>query len=353
MNDDDIEEEKYEILPNAYNELSITFHQLLYVISYVVIELIEVRLTYQRYFPPRLLISQFLQYVSMFIASFLTKGTINRRYFGKQKLSSLSSITLTLLDISCDASTKISMIFANVDKIETSMGFFQIFQCLISKICFGTKFNLMESLGIIFQTFGYIMISKSPVGEPYEPIQTQNNMMMGFETTTWGYLFFVVALTLRCMSLTIIESLNTTIEITPQSLCRGNGSYGILITFFYNMYIVLSKKDKIVFLSFLNLFPLILFYLLLNGIKYHNQFWLLLNTTAIENSRVTMLAMIALFYSRHIIFRREGMVYGYSSISTIGAFFTIVGFSFLSMYQKYNNDNYLILDETNDNEEVE
>lgn len=321
-----------------WEEVYITSNQFIFVISSVILDILEIKMTLHRLNPPRLLVSQSIQYFSMILAYFFEEMIKFCRY-GKnntnnkieedksEKLSPLSAITLTLLDISCDASTKIALILSPRDKIESFFGFLPLFQTIISFFILPQQINFLSFLTVSLQTVGYIFISSNVVGRASEPTSVAQYEVLGIPADMAGYMFAAISLFLRCLNLTMTQLLSTSIHLSPSSFCQATGFWGLIITSVYHCIILEMQKEKIIFLTPSDKIYRIMFdFVIVSAFNHYTGFWLILHTSAVEYTRVVMCSNLMIFICRHEVYREEGATFGYAKIPLSGIILTIIGF---------------------------
>ena len=324
-----------------WEEVYITCNQFIFVVSSVFLDILEIKMTLHRLNPPRLLISQSFQYFSMLLAYFFQElikiyrfETTNELEEDKsEKLSPLSAVTLTLLDISCDASTKIALILSPREKIESFFGFLPLFQTIISFFILPQQINFLSFLTVSLQTVGYIFISSNVVGRASEPTPVAQYEVLGMPADMAGYIFAALSLFLRCLNLTMTQLLSASIHLSPSSFCQATGLWGLIITSVYHFIIIQSQKEKIVFLSPSDqIYRIMTDFVLVSALNHYTGFWLILHTSAVEYSRVVMCSNLMIFIGRHEVFREEGATFGYAKIPLSGIILTIIGiFLFIMM----------------------
>jgi hypothetical protein len=316
----------------AKKELSITLFQLLFVGAYVSTELLSIRLSLFRLNPPRLAITQALRYIGMAIAGFCIQFLHSCRREKElsppeERLPTITSATLTLLDFIVDAAEKISHILAPSHIVESIFGFFSLFQTGLSGMCFGHPITILHLTGGIMQTYGYFVICTSCVENSAETVSRGSHPVFGSMSESAGLFFAVLSVVIRCLSITMCEALSSNVKITVGELCRGNGVIGVLIMIFYHGLVLFTNTEKYLFLiSGREMFVLCVVFVIASGFQAYAAFWLVLHTKAVEYSRVVMFASVVFFVFRHALYKEDGAAYGFYQVPFVGAVITSVGF---------------------------
>ena len=329
-------------------ELKITIYQVVFVLSSFFFDMLEIRITLSRLNPPRLLVSQFIQYLSMelvfLLKVFFTSYAPHKMAIKETiKLSPISAATLTLIDISADTAAKIALLLAPHEKIESIFGFLSLLQTIVSFFAFTTPFNSLSLLAVSVQTVGYIFVSSTAVGRSYEPTMQDKYQFFGLNPRVAGYMFAIFSVILRCLNLTMTQMMSSSVHFTATSFCQGNGTWGLIITSIYHFFIYYTQKEKIVFLTQPEkIYQSFTLFIIASALKNYTAFWLILHTNAVEYTRVDMMANLMKFAIRHIVFREDGATYGYTKIPTTGILFTILGFTLLCLSPTGSNNHEVI-----------
>jgi hypothetical protein len=317
----------------SLRELSITIYQCIFVLSFVVTELLTIRLSLSRLNPPRLAITQCLRYIGMLGAGLLVK--IRHRGSDSQidnRLPWISSATLTLIDFGVDASEKIAHILAPSHLIESVFGFFSLLQTVASGLCFDQRMTALPITGGILQTYGYFIISASCAGHPTDVVSRGRHPFFGGMEETIGLFFGMVALVLRCLSITMTEALYYNVKLTVGELCRSNGSVGLVILMVYHVIVFVTNTEKyLVLISGKEAIAILAVFVVAAAFQQYSAFWLVLHTKAVEYARVVMFGSVVLFAIRHTIYKEDGAAYGFYHVPTAGAVLTAVGFVLISV----------------------
>ncbi|OHS93711.1 hypothetical protein TRFO_39996 [Tritrichomonas foetus] len=334
-----------------WREVDITIYQVIHVIASTFLDLLEIRITLNRLNPPRLLISQSIQYFSMLLAYFF-RAFVNSYARKKsenedgqfQKLSAISAVTLTLLDISCDASAKIALLLSPREKIESFFGLLPLLQTLISFFVFIHPTSYLSIIAVFVQTVGYLFVSSNGVGKQYEPTQQDKYQVFGLTARTAGYVFATISLFLRCINLTMTQIMATSVRFTASSFCQGTGSWGLIITSAYHFFIYKNHKEKIVLLTpATKVYRTLGLFIGVAALKHYTGFWLVLHTSAVEYTRVVMCSNLMMFAVRHVVFREDGAAFGYSQIPVAGLVIMFIGFALLCIAPPSMNDRELLI----------
>lgn len=338
-------------LKQIWEEVDVTIYQVIFVVSSVILDLLEIKITLHRLNPPRLLISQSFQYFSMIIASYWKKFVKSYRietFRDKEEdqsedLSPLSALTLTLLDISCDASTKIALLLSPREKIESFFGFLPLLQTVISYFILPQQINILSFISVSVQTIGYILVTSNVVGRASEPTPGTQYEVLGIPAGTAGYIFAALSLFLRCLNLTMTQLLSASVHLSATSFCQATGVWGLIITSVYHFIILQSQKEKIVFLSPSNqIYTTMGFFVAISAFNHYAGFWLILHTSAVEYSRVVMCSNLMMFYVRHEVFREEGATFGYATVPLSGIIITVIGFALFCVVPPSVSDRELL-----------
>jgi hypothetical protein len=314
----------------------ITVYQVMHVLSALVLDVIEIRMTLARLNPPRLLISQSVQYVAMFCAAFFHAFA---RSYGRarnidsgERLPPISAATLTMLDISCDASSKIAFLLSPRYRIEAFLGILPLAQTIVSYFTFSAPMIAVQLLGTTIQTFGFMIVCSDVIGKPFEPVEQEHWKVLGMESETAGYLFAAASLILRCLNLTMTQALSTSIHLTAASFCRGTGVWGFLLTSIYHFVIYRTGRERLVIFNYLNQLPILtVLFIAVAAAKHYTCFWLVLKTSALEYSLVVMFGNVAMFIVRRMMFREDGATFGYAQFPVMGMATTIIGLAMMSI----------------------
>ena len=313
-------------------EIAITVHQVVYIIAAITMELLEIRMTLLRLNPPRLLVSQTLQYFGMFLASVVRAFWDSYSNPRKpEKLPTICAATLTLLDISCDASYKIAALMVPRDEFEGLFGLLSFVQAIVSHVTFSTPFPTIHLFGIVLQTLGFVFVSSSIRNRQFEPVQQQKYVTFGAAAGHVGMFFACISIILRCLNLTMTQALSTSIHLTAGSFCRGTGIWGLILTSVYHMFIYIEKKEKLIILQSVDeIYALIGLFVIVAAVKHYTCFWLVLHTSAFEFAQVFMFSNVLMFVVRRIVYREDGAIFGYKEFPVTGMAATITGFALLS-----------------------
>jgi hypothetical protein len=318
-------------------EMLVTAYQVIHVISAMFLDILEIRMTLSRLNPPRLLISQSIQYFSMLVAAFFS--AFAKSYARRKKvipgppLPVTSAATLTMLDISCDACSKIALLLGPRDKIEGFLGFLPVIQTIVSHFTFSAPIIPIHFLGTLFQTAGYMIVSKEVIGKRSEPIEQERWRVLGMKSETAGYLFSLASLVLRCLNITMTQALSASIHLSASSFCRGTGTWGLLLTSAYNLMIYWTGRDKIVFLKYTDQLPILtVLFIVVAAIKHYSCFWLVLHTSAREFSLVMLFVNVVLCVVRRVMFREDGATFGYAQFPVFGMVIILTGFALLGLH---------------------
>lgn len=313
-------------------EVAITVHEVVYVIAAITMELLEIRLTLYRLNPPRLLVCQTLQYIGMALASIVRKfwdSYSNPRQ--PEKLPAICAATLTLLDLSCDASYKIAALLVPRHEFEGLYGLLSFVQAIVSHITFSTPFPTMHIFGIVLQTVGFGFVSSSIRNRQFEPVQQQKYRAFGSAAEHVGIFFACISIILRCLNLTMTQALSSSIYLTAGAFCRGTGIWGLILTSVYHSFIYIEKKDKLIILQSVDeIYTLVAAIILVSAVKHYTCFWLVLHTSAFEFAQVHMFSNVLMFVVRRIVYREDGAIFGYKQFPVTGMMATITGFALLS-----------------------
>ena len=321
-----------------WKEAYITFYQAMNAVSGVFVDLLEIKMTLHRLNPPRLLISQSIQYFSMILAVFwrhLVNSSQNEKSHSdskekQEKLTVSSAASLTLLDISCDASAKIALLLSPREEIESFFGLLPLFQTVISFFLFRQQFSFIALSAVALQTVGYILVSSKVVGRISEPSHEDRYRILGLSTSTMGYVFAAISLVLRIINLTMTEMLSRSFPLSASSFCRGTGLWGLMITSLYHGIIFYLQREKIVFLAPSNqIYQTMTFFIIASALYRYSSFWLILHTSAVEYTRVVMVSNLMMFAIRHVVYKEEGATFGYTQIPLLGIVFSFAGFALL------------------------
>jgi len=316
-------------------EIYIGVFQFLFLLSNIVVELLEIKMSLLHLNPPRLLFIQGIHYISMIIAGifsfFLHKIACFNTYEGFQNLDPLSATTLTLLDICCDASILISKIMVPSYKVEAIAGLQVILQLVFSAIFFSRKYSIYIFIASGFQVSGYVISCLNVVGNPSEPLIHQSHSFLGEYSALIGIFFMGLAIILRTTSYTMTEALSSSVKLTAGSFCRGNGVWGLLICCVYNYFVVKSGSESLsIPISFSKFLLYVLVFMFFSAIQHYSAFWLVLKTKAVEFSHVWLLSELFMIGIRYTIFREDGAPYGFAPIPMMSVYFTIAGLIFFS-----------------------
>jgi hypothetical protein len=310
-------------------ELSITLYQCIFVTSFVITELLSIRLSLSRFNAPRLAFTQCLRYIGMLIAGLFVKV---RHSDSDDHLPWISSTTLTLLDFGVDASEKIAHMLAPSHLIESIFAFFSLLQTFASGICFDQPITALPVTGGILQIYGYFIISESYAGHSVDLVSRGRHPMFGGMEETIGLFFGIVALILRCLSITMTEALYYNVRLTVGELCRSNGSVGLLIMIVYHGIVFATHTEKyVVLISAEEVAVILVVFVLAAAFQQYSAFWLVLHTKAVEYARVFMFASLVLFALRHAVCKEDGAAYGFYKVPPMGAVLTTVGFVLISV----------------------
>jgi hypothetical protein len=149
---------------------------------------------------------------------------------------------------------------------------------------------------------------------------------------TIGLFFGVVALILKCLSITMTEALCYNVRLTVGELCRSNGSVGLIIMIVYHGIVFATGTEKyLVLISEEEVGIIVSVFVVAAGFQQFAAFWLVLHTKAVEFARVLMFASLVLFGIRHAIYKEDGAAYGFYKVPTMGAVLVGIGFVLMSV----------------------
>lgn len=317
------------------HEWSITVHQVLHVISSVFLDILEIRLTLIRLNPPRLLISQAFQYLGMLLAaafrSFVNSYS-NEQVQTTEELPSISAATLTLLDISCDACTKIAGLFSPRDEIEGFYGLVSVMQTIVSHLTLAQPIPAIHIIGVVIQAIGFGVVCHSLIDHRFEPIQQEKYIVLGMDATRAGIIFACLSHVLRCLNLTMTQAVSSSVHFTASSFCKGTGLWGLLMTSAYHLLLYVAGEEKLIILqSQSQVSTLIIVFIIVGAFKQYTCFWLVIHTSAMEYSQVLIFSKVLMFIVRRIVYREDGATFGYMKFPLIGMIITFTGFGMLSV----------------------
>ena len=327
-----LDEKNPFIKKKTSKELFINFFQIIYILSLILLDLLENKFSFLEIIPNKFLFSQLIDYISMIIAGlmsfFLHKLYFINSYKGFQELSFSSSFTLTLLDICSDTSIIISKIYLKTCFIDSILIFQPLVQFLFSFLIFSYNPSILEIISIIFQIIGYIIIiyfiNKNNFYQDFSfPFSIYNHILGGF--------FVIISIFLKISSQSITQSLSSSVKMTAGSFCRSNGVIGfIIISIFYFSSLSIQSIEINLKELLLNNYKKIIFIIFLTSINHYSCFWLVLKTKAIEYSRIWLLSILILGWIKVYFFHYEIISEKISFSIILSIFFTIIGILLLN-----------------------
>jgi hypothetical protein len=338
-------------------EIWVTVCQVTHVISAMFFDILEIRMTLSRLNPPRLLISQSMQYLAMVVAAvfsaFAKSYTRRKPAVTRQALPAISAATLTILDISCDACSKIALLLGPRDQIEGFLGFLPLIQTVVSHFTFSSPIIATHFFGALLHTAGFVIVSASVLGKPSEPIEQERWRVLGLASRTAGYLFGGASLVLRCLNLTMTQALSASIHLSAASFCRGTGTWGLLLTAAYHAAIWAAGRERMVVLKFADRLPILTaLFVAVAALKHYTAFWLVLHTSALEFSLVVAFVDVVLCVARRVMFREDGATFGYAQFPVVGSLAILIGFAMLSVRGHHPEENSVALAEPLESSEL-